>query len=293
MDAGGSRTLAVVADASGAELARGEAGPGAVRPGHADASAAAIAAACRTAMQRSRLNSPAEVLVAGASGAGREAERLALEQSIEAEGLARHVRVTTDAEIALEAAFGPAGAGVVLIAGTGSVAWARLPVGATARAGGFGPVVGDWGSAHEIATQALRAVRSALNGGEPKELLNRLAAQVGVPALDLPRWALGASVPEIASLAPAVLEASRDGLSAARQIVDAEARNLALMTAPLLERFGAGAAISLAWGGGLLRDAPDYRRLVIGLIRESWPEVQAGGEPVDAVRGAVAIALRL
>lgn len=294
VDAGGSRTAAVAADARGAELARGEAGAGAVRPGHADASAAAIAAACRTALQRSRVAAPVDALVAGASGAGREAERLALEQALEAEGLARKVHVTTDAEIALEAAFGPSGSGVVLIAGTGSVAWARLPAGATARSGGFGPVVGDWGSSHEIASLALRAVRRALLGeAQARDLLRRLAVHLGVPAGDVPRWALAASVPEIAGLAPVVLEAARDGNAAAREIVYGEACNLVRMVAPLFERFGNDQDVALAWGGGLLREAADYRRMVLGMIREQWPRAQVGEHPVDAVLGAVALALRV
>src|SRR4030042_1026984 len=98
-----------------------------------------------------------DVLVVGAAGAGREEERLALEAALEALRIAPRVHVTTDGAIALQSAFGDT-AGIVLIAGTGSIAWARLPGGETARVGGLGAVLGDPGSGYDLGRAALRAV---------------------------------------------------------------------------------------------------------------------------------------
>ncbi len=79
-------------------------------------------------------------------------------------------QVTTDYEIALEAAVG-AGPGVVLIAGTGSAAYGRNAAGEMARAGGYGPWVGDEGSAFEIGRRAVAAVARTRDQAAPMTLL--------------------------------------------------------------------------------------------------------------------------
>ncbi len=291
VDAGGSRTTAAVADAGGAILARGESGPGAVRPGAVEQAAGAILAACRDALQRARREAPADVLVVGASGAGREAERGELAHALMSHGLARRVEVTTDAEIALLAAFGDR-PGIVLIAGTGSVAWARLPDRTTARAGGLGPVLGDWGSAYDVAREALRAAARAVDDGRAQGLLDRLLQRLGIGVDQLPRWSLGARVPDLVTLAPVVVEAAGAGDETARRILERAAADLAATVTPLLHRFPAGAAVTLAWGGGLLVGSPDYRAAVLGKIIAMRPAIAVLDGPVDAVAGAVRMAAR-
>ncbi len=71
--------------------------------------------------------------------------------------------------------------GVVLVSGTGSVAWGRRADGADARAGGWGYLLGDEGSGYWIATQAVRhALSLADEGGTPDRLARELAAACGV-----------------------------------------------------------------------------------------------------------------
>lgn len=289
VDAGGSRTTAAVADARGDILARGESGPGAVRPGALEQALAAIRAACRDALQRARRGGPADVLVVGASGAGREPERVELAHALVTVGLARRVEVTTDAEIALVAAFGN-GPGIVLIAGTGSVAWARLPDGTTARAGGLGPVLGDWGSAHDVARDGLRAAARAADEGRGRALLDRFLERLGFGTEELPRWSLAASVPDLVRLAPVVVEAARAGDDTARRILERAATDLAATVTPLLHRFPPAAAVALGWAGGLLTGSPDYRASVLGKIVAMRPSVAVRDGPVDAVVGAVRMA---
>ena len=92
-------------------------------------------------------------------------------------------QVTTDYEIALEAAVGT-GPGVVLLAGTGSVAFGRNATGETARAGGYGPWIGDEGSAFEIGRRAVAAVARTRDLDAPVTLL----AEMIPAALDCPDW---------------------------------------------------------------------------------------------------------
>lgn len=69
--------------------------------------------------------------------------------------LSPRVRVVTDFELAHLAAFGR-GPGVILVASTGSVAFARGADGRSKRAGGLGPLLGDEGSGFWLGREALR-----------------------------------------------------------------------------------------------------------------------------------------
>src|SRR5687767_8195750 len=126
-DVGGSKTAVGVSE-GGAVLARAD-GPGAaVRPGRALASATMIAEVVRRALaETGRLSG--DVLIVGAAGAGRDPERSELAKALRAENLARHVEVTTDVELALAGAF-ESGPGIVVSAGTGSIAVGRDATGA-------------------------------------------------------------------------------------------------------------------------------------------------------------------
>ena len=292
VDAGGTRTTAAVAGADGTILARAEAGPGRVRPGQASVAAAAIFSAARDALQRARVEGPARALVVGASGVAHPTDRDALAAALEGSGLAHRLAVTTDAEIALESAFGTE-PGIVLLAGTGSVAWARLPNGKMTRAGGLGPVLGDRGSAHDLGREALRAIGVDLEMGLKLDLTRRVAQHLGIPPADLPRWSLVATVLDIAALAPLLLDVAASGDNVTRALVQQGARQLATLVAALARAFPSGDSVRVACGGGLLTSRTDYRALVDADVREFVPGVSIEKDCVDAVTGAVAMARRL
>src|SRR5947208_15741719 len=121
-DVGGTKT-AVAVSRDGKIVGRAE-GPGAaVRPGRALASSSVIAEVVRQALAGAgRLTG--DVLYVGAAGAGREPERGELRKALRTENLAGTVVVATDIEISLAAAFDE-GPGIVVSAGTGSVAVGR------------------------------------------------------------------------------------------------------------------------------------------------------------------------
>lgn len=288
VDAGGSRSNAVVGDSNGTVLARGEGGPGAIRPNDAHTAAAAIATACRDAMQRARVEGPAHAMVIGASGAGREPERGDLEAAVLALGLARTVSVTTDATIALAGAFGD-GPGIVLIAGTGSVAWARLDDGTTARTGGLGPRLGDHGSGYDLGLAALRAAGLAAEGlGPATALTDKVAEQLRVPVSEWPRWVAMAGVPDIAALAPHVIESAQSGDAIARRLVEAGADFLARHARNLAAKFKG--KVTVALGGGLFKHRDFYRQLTAGRLQLLASNVTVSPVLVDAASGAVRLA---
>ncbi|HKG95235.1 MAG TPA: BadF/BadG/BcrA/BcrD ATPase family protein, partial [Gemmatimonadaceae bacterium] len=191
VDGGGSKTKVVVADARGKEIGSAE-GPGsAVRPGGAEHSAAVISEAVRSALADARrADVRPRVLCVGVAGVGDEPQRQALVAALEPLSLADELVVVPDATVALDDAFGE-GAGVLLIAGTGSVAFGRGPAGQFARCGGWGPVFGDEGSGSWIGRRALGIVAASADGREPATALAGAvltAAQANDPR-ELIAWA--------------------------------------------------------------------------------------------------------
>ena len=294
VDAGGTHTTAAVADAHGTVLVRAEGGPGAVRPGDAAGAAERIRATCADALGKAFRDVRGDVLVVGAAGAGREEERLALQAALEATRLAPRVLVTTDGAIALQAAFG-GGTGIVLVAGTGSIAWARLPGGETARVGGLGPALGDHGSGYDLGRRALRAVGLALEDlGQATALTDRLLRRLHLAGLDeLVRWTAAADVATVAALAAEVMEATREGDAVAADIAAAGADELARHVRALATRFPEGRPVPLALGGGLLARAEEYRTLTVARVLAGVPAADIRADPVDAVLGAVRLARTL
>src|SRR5262249_40585781 len=150
-----SKTHAIVADEQGKTIAE-TVGPGsAVRPGQVEHSANVIAEIVRDALASCEMTHVTpRVLSVGVAGVGREQQRQELWQALVSRDLATELVIHSDFSVALDDAFGDS-AGVLLIAGTGSVAFGRGPTGATARCGGWGPVCGDEGGGAWIGRKAL------------------------------------------------------------------------------------------------------------------------------------------
>src|SRR6202167_6029966 len=216
IDGGGTKTQCAVGDES-KPLATATAGPSNVlRVGETQARESlhqSVRQACAAAGI-----TPAQITYTciGAAGAGRPqvAETV---RRILAEILPSPIHVVGDMQIALEAAFG-AGPGVLVIAGTGSIAYGRDLKGNTARAGGWGYAISDEGSAHWIGRAAVAAVlRAADEGINQKQseqdasiFFNELKSVWNLDSLEqLARTAN--SNPDFAILLPAVLAAAKQG----------------------------------------------------------------------------------
>lgn len=286
-DAGGTRTRAVIAR-DGKVLADCIVGPGALRPGGIESSARVIIGVVRDALREAALPR-ADRLVVGAAGAGREPVRMALEEAIQRRGLAERVRATTDLAIALEAGF-PGTAGIVLLAGTGSVAVGRLPDGTVLRAGGRGWRIDDEGGGYWIGREAIAAIGRAVDGREEvTELQDRIEEATGVTAATtLFDWATAARPSEIASLAPLVCAASAEGDKVATAILDRAAVALADLAFALAKRFPKGKPVPIALGGGLWQDEPFRTRVEARL--STCPAFTTAPVVVEPVLGALAMA---
>lgn len=294
IDVGGSHTTVVVGDKTGQVVARAD-GPGAaMRPGGAEASAAVIADVARRAAVAADVSLPADAAMVGAAGAGREQEQHELAAALMAAQVARRVRVVGDSEIGLAAAFAE-GPGILLNAGTGSIAFARSPDARLHRAGGYGWQLGDEGGGYWLGRRALAsAARATDDPNESSTLLERLLVALGLRHFDdLIRWTATATPGQIAALAPHVLNAALEGEKVAQQTVWEAAVELARLVGVLARHFPGTEPIAVATAGGLLRRGSPLLKALHDVLVNTTPRARLVDGPVDAPAGAVRLAARL
>jgi N-acetylglucosamine kinase-like BadF-type ATPase len=239
VDGGGSKTRAVVADASGVVLGEGLSGPSnPLRVGVSEAANAirdAAERACVGAGVRRVDIVSAEVGLAGVRRADiRERMRAALKEL----GI-KTTEVVTDSDIALYGAT-EGKPGLVIIAGTGSICCGINARGRRACAGGWGPVVGDEGSGSWIARRALQAVARATDGRGRKTSLVEAACEyfnVASPQdLSTAVYAPNVSNTRIAGFGSRVVEAGRKRDVVAREIIEEAGRELAQAAAAVIRK---------------------------------------------------------
>jgi N-acetylglucosamine kinase-like BadF-type ATPase len=268
IDAGASTTRAVLASGEKASLATG-------RGARLDEALAPVVRAVGTA--------PC-VVHCGLAGVSRPARRRAFERRVRELLPGADLTVGSDVEAALWGAF-PDGIGVVVVAGTGSIALARSADGSQSRAGGYGWLLGDEGSAFWLGREACRAALLATDGrGQPTVLSELLSAELDMrDAWQLP--ARVRSARRIASLAPLVSQAADTGDEVAIDLLSQAGEILAhLAAAAVAPRRGPGGAALSAppravarcggvWvAGAILIDAFDaaLRRELPGALAV-WP----------------------
>ena len=269
VDGGGTHTVALLAGRDGTVLGRGEAGPsnlhavGALRTLEAldEAVAAAFAAAGLAREGCARV--PVAAACLGLAGCGREEDRAGIRDWATATHLAGKVEVTTDVALLL-AAGTPDGWGVAVVAGTGSIAHGRAADGREARAGGWGPLLGDEGSGFSLVLAALRGVARAADGRGPATVLQeRLLGRLGLerPQQLIPWLSRGGTDrAALAALAPLVLEAADSGDVLAAGIAVEGAMELALAAAAVVRELRLETKpVPLALAGGVLLASAGYR----------------------------------
>lgn len=287
VDAGGTATRAAVSENG---VAAGEAeGPGgnATTLGVDDA-ADAILTVVRKALEQRR---PAAIVV-GAAGAGRTTVAEELRALIGSAFPGCRVSIGDDAAIALRAAI-PEGPGVVLIAGTGSVAYAENGE-RRARVGGLGYLAGDEGSAFAIGMAAVRLYGRVLDGrAKADETTDVVARALDAPDRDAYIGALydAPLVPaRIAALAPVIVAFAGKGNRAATKIVQQAGSDLGdLLKSAARGADLADASPSVALAGGLFAENSLLSFLLETRIVGDLP----GASILRGGAGAVTGALRL
>ncbi|NIP83466.1 MAG: hypothetical protein GWM90_31255 [Gemmatimonadetes bacterium] len=294
LDGGGTHTRIAVTDVDGRELLRREGPPGLIDPRDPAGTAAILVRLIRETADEAEVPLPASALCAGLAGAGSEPERNAVLDTLTAAGVATRIAVVQDAEIALRGAL-DGEPGILLAAGTGSIAFGRAEDGRIGRCGGWGHLVGDEGSGYTIAREGLKAALQAADGRAPDtRLLGDLIAHLGLDEpRDIPSWVARTDKAEVAALAPRVARLAEEGDGAALRIVEAAADHLAHHVEALLVRLAPWSRpVPVVFFGGALED-PDLARRVESRLRHSPVETARRRPIADAVTGAVLHALDL
>jgi len=299
VDGGGTSTIAWLAAPGGRVIGRGRAGPSNAKVIGPDLAREAIGHAIAGAFADAGLEPrPAAVACLGLAGFDRPEDRRQIEAWAASDRWADRLVLVNDGELVL-AAGTPEGVGVGVIAGTGSIAVGRSPDGRAARAGGWGPLIGDEGSAYAVALGALRLVARRADGRDPKPdpdtLAHHLCRALGVETAEqvvAALYAPGVDRTRIAALAPAVLAAAesdpqvnpallRPAGQALADTVLAVCRTLQWPPGPL----------PVALAGGFLLSAPAVARALLDALAAAGYEPAAAHVP-DPVLGAVVLAGR-
>jgi N-acetylmuramic acid 6-phosphate etherase len=241
---------------------------------------------------------PAEVAAAcGAlAGAERDADKRRIEEWARGRRLALRLSLVHDA-LPLLAAGTPAGFGVGLICGTGSFAFGQNERGETARAGGWGYLLGDEGSGYAIALAALQAsAHAADDRGPATRLLDRFMKKFDLAQpLDLINliYQSGVDRATIAGWADVVIEGAAAGDAVATGIVSQAARDMAETVAAVCRKIGFDRGpFPLALGGGLVVHHASYRDQLQNELNRRGLRPDPIGVVPDPVAGAVILAQR-
>ena len=249
MDGGGSKTLIAVADRAGRvlHLARGRP----ASPLDDRAWQDALATQLRPFLREPNLGG-----IAAALPAYGEVEEISSAQRRAIATLAGPIAnlVLNDVDAAHLGAFA-GGPGILILSGTGSMAWARDSGGRSYRVGGWGDVIGDEGSSHWIGQRILAAVSQSIDGrGKPTALVDALLAELQIdpakPMNGLEGWVSRLHSPrsEIAALAPLATRLAGAGDPVAVAIVEQAADELARHVTTIAELAGLPPIWSYAGG---------------------------------------------
>ncbi|HVA18071.1 MAG TPA: BadF/BadG/BcrA/BcrD ATPase family protein, partial [Candidatus Dormibacteraeota bacterium] len=246
-------------------------------------------------------------ICAGVAGAGRPRIARRLASYLSHAFPQASVRVITDIEIALEAALAQGNgdsrsleAGIVIVAGTGSAAYGRNFAGKTARAGGWGPWIGDPGSAYDIGRRAVEtALRARDHLGPPTTLGENIlrAEEADAAPANTQDW--DAILERIAKrpdavfprLFPVVVEAAAAGDAVAQQILANAAKSLASLARAVIDSLGFNdQPFTVAKSGGVFGHSAHLDAALDRELARIAPSAQLASLRVSPARAAAELA---
>jgi glucosamine kinase len=202
------------------------------------------------------------------------------------------IEVIGDMEIALEGAFGGE-AGVIVIAGTGAIAYGRNQRGETARAGGWGRLISDEGSGHWIGVEGVRAALREYDRGTRSSLLDALMVALHVGDVhDLAVKANADPVLDFATLSPVVLSVAGRGDAVAARVLEQAGRELAATGATVIGRLFGNTDARVATHGGAFAAGSLLRHAFEEELRRLFPGAMCADVEVNPALGALQRARR-
>jgi N-acetylglucosamine kinase-like BadF-type ATPase len=291
IDAGGTKTVGLLADETGHVLAEAR-GSGANLQTGGELEVEKVFDGILESLGRDHLIS---AVCLGIAGVDRPQDEQVIKGILRRLGHRQTARVVNDAAIAL-AAGAPDRTGVVVLAGTGSIAYGADRTGKTARAGGFGFLLADEGSGYWFGHQALRAVVRAGDGRAPHTELTPLLFDElevsSVPEL-VPRvYERGLPKHRIAALAPLVQRAYDRGDAVAAELMRQGAHELAMIARSVVRQLTLGPhPYPVVLAGGVFKGCPAVLRPLVAAL--DLPLARPELLRAEPAHGAVSLALDL
>lgn len=296
IDGGGTRTTAWLTDADGKPLGCAETGPSNPLKVGFRAAEREILKAFRTCVREAgfplsaarRLRPPLlKGICAGIAGIDRQSVRRQLLSWMRQHIPARHHLLTTDAAIALAAAVRDS-PGIIVIGGTGSIAYARDERGKVWRAGGWGTPFDDGGSGYDVGRKAVAAALQDFDRRGPHTTLTeRICRHLAISNIaDIVTLQLEQQ--QVAGFFPLVIEAAREGDLVARHLCDAAARSLAELAIALLRQTNWTERVTpVVTSGGVFKSDVMIRRTFARHLRRFAPLARVEMLERPPVEGAI------
>lgn len=299
IEAGATRTVAILADDQDQILGRVDSGPANVR-------LLDDRSLRRHFQEIARALPSPSALAIGMAGARVETDRERIRHAAQQIWPGVPCIATNDLETALQAAVTPAirrrtpalskvMARVLVLSGTGSCCFGRHGK-RTAKVGGWGHILGDKGSGYEIGLRGLKAVVYHFDrDGRWPELGRGLlrALQLNEPN-DLIGWVQQASKADIARLALEVFLAAEKKDPIARDILEGAAHSLATDAVDCARRLvKPGVTVQFVLAGGVLLRQTRFAQAVSRAIRNHWRRAVITALDRESVWGAVELAGRM
>jgi N-acetylglucosamine kinase-like BadF-type ATPase len=293
IDAGGTKTVCLLADEQGVVLSEGRGGGANLHT----AGELAVEKVLHESMEAAigdRAIAPAAICL-GIAGVDREDEMRTVRAVMRRIGYKSRVLVVNDALIGLVAGARDE-PGIAINAGTGSIVYGRNAAFEAARAGGWGHMIGDEGSGYWIGRESLAAVMRAADGRGPATgLTAEILAHFNVDDESrLPRIVYDREQPRVsvAALGPIIQRVAEQGDAVAGRILERAAEELVLAARSVATRLEMrGDAFTFYLAGGVFRVVPWLVEELQRRLVEVAPRAQVEVLHAEPAIGAVWLAL--
>ncbi|MFZ4620047.1 MAG: N-acetylglucosamine kinase [Bacteroidota bacterium] len=298
MDGGGTKTHAVIMDESGTLLAEHFAGPSNFQIIGIEKAAETIYSLIELCCDSIGCSMKELAGVGcGLAGAGRAMDQKNMANGLKAYAIRKgsslkNVIVESDARAALEGAF-HGGAGIILIAGTGSIAFGKDAKGNVHRVGGWGRVLGDEGSGYFVGRLGLTAVTRYIDGrGEKTLLTGMVTKELGLKDQTEIINAVYKNGFDIASVAPFVLKAAEKKDKVCRAIVENAVIELSWHVLIAAEKIAASSKkrvkekIHVSFIGGLIANETIIARMLKQYLAQNFPMIEVAKPMMSPAAGA-------
>lgn len=283
VDGGGSKTSVLLADLDGMIIGRGVAGSSNYRSVGFECATQALRNAIEEALQNANLGEHGKVAAAclGLAGAGDVAAQNLFRGWLKEQDIAVNASIVTDADLVL-AAGTTEGYGIALICGTGSICYGRTKDGRIYRAGGWGHLLGDEGSAYDIAIRMVRlATQTADRRADSPTILEAVLDFWGLkhPA-QLIDYVYGMYIPrsDFAKLAQQVVALARSGDLAATRLLTDAAQDLSRLISTVVRELKLEEP-EVAVAGGLILSSESLRKAVAEQSQIEYSRINMVEEP--------------